>query len=755
MRRTCRTILFLIALSGIVGTGTVSWVRTRIVHAAAQTGRPAPRNPGSLQTPRAGTRRVPPQDRPVQVAQRSPFEIPADKDEVALSLETQGAGLYSAELSFRCDDPVRKHDRISMTVGTSPTGAGRTNWYGNAKALNPDASYRFFFWVDQAKIAGAAGTIRVVLGRVDRQRSREEGEFESRHRVSIALPKLVGSIHFRTPTPIAVQAISGAAPAPHPVSSGSLEILQYRVSATFPRPTPRMGPLEVKTEFRVQREGRTENVGGVLIRNGRWLSAQTVKESGAFDFVASALTEFAKDRYGRRRIPTEEDWLKFKSEGLLVELDSRRTPSAAALFYIAGGDLPADYYVVELEEIRLSTVPDEGEGTFWLKLNSGAAVTNPAAGRPSTDPFGRPSSSESTVAQTLETRIAVPPSGEMKGTVRPRLPLLVLPYSAMQSQRKLRVGADPHYYHEMLTLEQGEYVMTETGGSTFLEGIISQNPEKIGEGIVTFLTKVGKARNPDTYRSFGMDAFETDNARGWALQNQSMQFSVEGQASGAAAYKEAYAGSNTSVATLSALSPGAQGRWHGSTLQVRRVPGVNVEGARIRILNVKTNRKFNGYIHVYIGIAGHGGGRSRTSGSGLKMETSAVGSPWSYWVYTVTERGPFDLRPGGAQAIDFTSIDFSNPDRNPEGLWEQLSHTFGPWAALHIQVKLDKTKGKTTNPVDVGYFTIYPYDYVYGELRGSSRRDGEWIILNGTLPVRSYILDEVGLEVRLRIGGTS
>ncbi len=700
------------------------------------------------------------QGRPVPLVLQSTFEIPANEDEVVVPLQVEEPGLHSVELNYRCDDLVRKHDRITLSIRSAvpaTTSAGKLGapkvWFGRAEVLNPETGYRFYFWIDETMLQeiGAAGTLQFVLGRVDRQRSRMEGEFEARRRVTVALPRLLGRIHFRLPSPIAVEATLTDPPASHPVASGSTEVLQYRVSVRFPPLAPRSVPRQFKAEFRVQRNGRNEDIGGVLLRNGRWQSPGMVKESGTYDFLASPLTEFAKDSYGRRRLPAEEDWVRFKHEGLLVELTSRQPAIAAAVFYIYGGDVPPDYYVVELEEIRLGSVPDEGDGVFWLRLNSAAAVANPEGELPSENPFASESSSESVLAQSLQKRIAVPPSGETKGIARVRLPLLVLPFSGVQSQRRLHIGTDPHYFHEMPALEQGKYVLSETGGSDFLVGLISQNPQKLAEGIVTFLTRVGKARNPDLYRTFGMDALETDSARGWALQNDSIRFVAEGESSRDVGYKEVYGPSNRSLATVSARSPGAGGRWHGSTLRIRKVPGIDVQGAKIRVLNVKANREFRGYIHVYLGIAGHDGGRTRTSGAGLRMESSAVGSPWSHWVYTVTERGPFDLRPGAVQAIDFTTIDFSNPDRTPEGLWEQLSHTFGPWAALHIQVTLDKARGKTVDPADEGYFTIYPYDYVLGQLKGSTRREGEWIILNGTLPVHSHILDEVGLEVRLKV----
>jgi hypothetical protein len=46
---------------------------------------------------------------------------------------------------------------------------------------------------------------------------------------------------------------------------------------------------------------------------------------------------------------------------------------------------------------------------------------------------------------------------------------------------------------------------------------------------------------------------------------------------------------------------------------------------------------------------------------------------------------------------------------------------------------------------------MFPYDYLFGELKASSRRDGDWVVLTGTLPVHSHILDEVTLEVRLKV----
>jgi hypothetical protein len=132
------------------------------------------------------------------------------------------------------------------------------------------------------------------------------------------------------------------------------------------------------------------------------------------------------------------------------------------------------------------------------------------------------------------------------------------------------------------------------------------------------------------------------------------------------------------------------------------------------------------------------------------MESAARESPWSFWINKTADRGPYNFKAGAAKAINFTAIDFDHPEREQDA-WEQLSTTYGPWAALHIRIALDRQKGKTNSPADEGYITMFPYDYLFGELKASSRRDGDWVILNGTLPVHSHILDEVTLEVRLKV----
>jgi hypothetical protein len=305
----------------------------------------------------------------------------------------------------------------------------------------------------------------------------------------------------------------------------------------------------------------------------------------------------------------------------------------------------------------------------------------------------------------------------------------------------------------MPVLDQAEYIVKETGAEKFIEGLLKQNPEMLVEGIATFLYKASRAKDPDLYRSLGRDSFETDVARNWALKNSPGRFPVAGEGSGRASFKESYGTSNSSVATVTALNPDANlSRSHTSTIRVRKVPGIFVEGAEIKVLKVKTKKDFDGYLKLYLGIAGHAGGRQRDPAKQiwLGMESAALESPWAFWIHTLADRGPYNFQADKAKAIDFTAVDFNHPEREQDA-WEQLSTTFGPWAALHIRVALKSREGRATNLADEGYITMFPYDYLFGELKESSRRDGDWVVLTGTLPVHSEILDEVTLEVRLKV----
>jgi hypothetical protein len=704
-----------------------------------------------------------PQHRNLLQVQQSDFVILPAEDQVSVQFQVNEVGLYSAEVHFRCEDSTRTHDRLGMSV---ESGARRGalkgqdgdfhSWFGRTRTLDPDTSYRLYFWLDDAMLQqiGADRTLRFVLGRLDRTRSREEGEFESRHRVTITLPRIAGRVHLRVPRPIVVSADTNGVATPHALTINPMEMIQYRVNLTFPRSGPRESTRVFSAEFHVplSRGRRNADIGGVLLQAGRWTTARDVRSSGNYDFLATPATDFSKDVNGIRTIPSQQAWDRFKREGFFVRLDERATVIVNGLFYLSGGKVPADYYVAELEEVRLSSVPEEGDGAFWLRLNSLATLGGRARAARGEDPFGERTPASDYLVQNRLFSIPIPPAGDSQGVVHPHLPLFVLPVSSLQRKETLAISTDPHYFHDMPPLEQAEYIMSETGGYKFFEGLFSQDLKKLAEGIATFLIAASTAKSPDQYRSFGVDAFETDRSRGWAMSDTGDRFRIEGRASRDAVYREVYGTRGQSVATTSALAPGARGGTsHTSVLRVRRVPGVFVDGATVNITSLKTSRNFDGYLKVYIGIAGHEGGRVKTSEQGLNMESSAIGSSWSYWINSIAERGPYTLRSGVAHEIDFHTIDFDNPERNPQGLWEQLHNAYGPWAALHISVALDTERGKNTRAADIGYITIYPYDYLFGDLRGSSRRDGDWVIIRGTMPVHGYILDEIGIEVRLRV----
>jgi hypothetical protein len=297
-----------------------------------------------------------------------------------------------------------------------------------------------------------------------------------------------------------------------------------------------------------------------------------------------------------------------------------------------------------------------------------------------------------------------------------------------------------------------------------VKGLTARDPGQLGVAIVKWAIKASKPQRADAYRTFGAALFETERLRGWALRDAPQLYVMEGAASRNTAYKEIFADTGRPAARVSALGPDPEsGPAHVSTVRVRKVPGIWVDGAEIKILKVKTNRDFDGHLKVDLGVSGHDGGRLKTSGQGLHMETAAVNTPCSYRVTTIAERGPYRLRPGPAQAIDFAAIDFLHPDRDATGLWEQLRHTFGPWAALHITVAAGHPreqdgqgpgaprKVRFFERADESYLTVYPYDFLYGDLRNFAGRDGDWLILRGTVQPRGHILDEVELEVRLKV----
>ena len=57
--------------------------------------------------------------------------------------------------------------------------------------------------------------------------------------------------------------------------------------------------------------------------------------------------------------------------------------------------------------------------------------------------------------------------------------------------------------------------------------------------------------------------------------------------------------------------------------------------------------------------------------------------------------------------------------------------------------------------IDMAYLTIYPfdklYDPVFGRLLYDAERQGDWLVLQGTIEPHSEVLDEVELEVRLKV----
>lgn len=709
----------------------------------------------SQQIPGDRTQQIPrDQRRQLPRALQSSFEIPSSQDEVRVPFQVAGIGLYSAEISFRCEDPQRTHDRVSMSL---QSGARPISWFGQGHTLNPDISYRFYFWMDQAMLQqiGADRTLRVVVGRRDRERSRMEGEFEARRRVNITLPRITGRVHFRVPSPILIDANATNTPTPHSANLDPRDVVHYRVAVNFPRLGPRANPRKFKAEFHVplSRGRRNADIGGFLLKDGRWQRRDEVSTSGTYDFLASPAMEFSQDANGRRAFPLEEDWTKFKRDGMLAQLDASRTVRVNALFYIEGGEIPSDYYVVALEKIQLNTVPDQGEGTFWLRLNSLASLDWKEKAPESNNPFGNREDTSHALVQTRMLRIAIPRSGESAGIARPGMPLMVLPASTLEEKERLIIRTDPHYFEDMPVFDQAEYIVKETGAEKFIKGLLTQNPGMLVEGMATFLYNASRAKNPDLYRSLGRDSFETEGRRNWALQNSPGRFTVEGEGSGKASFKEVYGTSNNSVATVTALNPDAKlSRSHSSIIRVRKVPGIFVEGAEIKILKVKTNKNFDGYLKLYLGIAGHAGGRQRDPAKHiwLGMESAALESPWAFWIHTLADRGPYNFRANTTKAIDFTAVDFNHPEREQDA-WEQLSTTFGPWAALHIRVALKSQQGRTNSLADEGYITMFPYDYLFGELKDSSRRDGDWVVLTGTLPVHSQILDEVTLEVRLKV----
>jgi hypothetical protein len=233
---------------------------------------------------------------------------------------------------------------------------------------------------------------------------------------------------------------------------------------------------------------------------------------------------------------------------------------------------------------------------------------------------------------------------------------MVLPALTLEGKERLVIRTDPHYFRDMPVLEQADYIVKETGSEKFIEGLLTQNPQKLVEGIATFLYTVSRAKNPDLYRSFGMDSFETGNARNWALQNSPSRLTVEGESSGKVSFKEAYGTSNRSVATVTAVTPDARlGRTHSSTIRVRKVPGVFVEGAKIRILKVKTNKNFDGYLKLYLGIAGHAGGRQHDASKRIWLSMERRHRVRGRLDHTAADRGPYNFRTGAAQAINFTA----------------------------------------------------------------------------------------------------
>ncbi|MBI5711114.1 MAG: hypothetical protein HZC42_12565 [Candidatus Eisenbacteria bacterium] len=729
-----------------LGAGQPAAQTPRAPGAARRAGRPAPSPAPAGRLPTALV---------------SDFEIAPQRDQASVALQIGGPGLYSAEISFECRDSRRTHDRVALGVrswpqpGRTETAPGRPlRWFGAERTLEPGTSYRFSFWVDAGMLArlDASRTLSFVFTRKDTARLVVEStvdEFAPQQRTAITLPRIVGRVHFRTPAPIAASASAGGRALPVTLDAGT--VVQYRVQVDFPRPGPRSRPTALACAFRLPLlEGRRNaDVGGVLLRDGRRVTASQVTQSGAYEFVTSPSLEFSRDVNGRKRLPTLEDWTKFKANGLFAAIDGFQAITAEASFALTGGDTPPEYFVAELEKIELSAVPDEGDGPLRLHVRS-AAVAAAEEEAQGVTPDDLPADA---VAQQLDATVMVPHAGASAGTVLAHLPLLVLPDTALARQSSLAIAADPHYFHEMGVLEQVDYMLFDTGLFAMIKAVWEKDPKAFVENLITFVGESSKQRAKDPYRSFGVNAFQSTSPQGWGLEGHRQPYSLT---SGSASLTDlvdvqATSGEPRAVALATALRPGANsGRSHTATLRVRKVPGVFVDGASVRVTGLKLNHDFNGHLSVCVGILGGEGGRLRSSGQGLNMESAAVGTPYAFWANRIRERGPYRLRAGARQAIQFDAVDFTHPDRDVEGLWEQLSHTYGAWAGLRLRITLDRQPGRTVSVADQGVAMIYPYDYLLGERAAAARRDGDWVVIREWFPVHGDVLDEVELEVRLR-----
>jgi hypothetical protein len=726
----------------------------------------------------AGSRRASFQPVPSRIpsVQVSDFEIPSLEDRTAVEFGLTGTGLHSTEIRFHCEDPDEPnwHLLFSFQSGDHPgllrQGPGDLHfWFPEEHReehiLNAETSYYFYFWVDDEMLeqVGDAQILRLVLVRRERERSREVGEFESRENETITLPRIVGQVHFRPPNPIQVEALPTNNPTAESRVLLTTEVVQYRVHVDFPPTLGRMRPHEFRAEFRLPEVAGTLNadVGGFLLTNGLWITPDRVSASGTYDFLASPHIEIAQDRHGRRVRPSEEDWNRFREHGLLFNLETGSEVEVNAYFYVGGGEIPPDYYLAELEEINLSTVPEEGEGAFWLHFNNLSAIVWEEEPPDDDNPFADPRPVRRQRLQSIDTRLPFARSGENEGRVWPHIPLLALPAGTLDGKQALAIAANPHYFHEMSIWEEIEYIFDHTEAVAVIEALARQDAAGLGLAIAEWIVEASRAQNPDLYRSFGVGSFETDSNRGWALRNSPERFAVAGgSAEGSTINQEVTGSDGRNVATVSELSRNhGSSRTYDSIIRVRQIPGVFVSGATIDVLSVRTNRDFDGHIMVRVGIIGHEGGRESASGQGLRLESAAVDTPYSYWAGTIAPRGPFDLSSGETHEIDFDLIDSNNPDRDPEGLWEQLRFTHGSWAGMHVQVALveiEEIEGKEAHHyADIAYLTVYPYDQLYdletGSLKDDAEREGDWLILRGTIEPHGYILDEVELEIRLLV----
>lgn len=544
------------------------------------------------------------------------------------------------------------------------------------------------------------------------------------------------------------------------------EVLQYRAQVDFPLIQGRMSPCEFKAEFHVPEWCGNLNwdIGGFLLTNGMWIQARNVSASGWYDFLVSPHIKFSYDVGNgvRRSVPLEEDWDAFREHGQLFDLEESREVEVNTCLYLAGGEVPPDYYVAELEEINLSSVPDEGDGTFWLQFNNISTLLwseDPSNGE---NPFADPTPILRERLQFLNKSIPFPNPGEGEGSIRPHLPLFVLPAAELEGKQSLAIAANPHYFHEMSTWEEAVYIFNHTEAVDVIIALATEDLELLVEAIARWIVEASKENNPDLFCQFGVGTFDTDSNRGWAIRNSPERFMVEGGSAENCTNNQEVSGTDgANVATVSELSPDQDSsRTYNSTIRVRKVPGIFVSGARIQVNSVRTNRDFNGHIRVGVGILGHEGGRDSIPDVAHRLESAARYTPYSYWASGIAPRGPFEFSSGETNEIDFDTIDFSVASADDvDGLYEQLRLTFGSWAGMCLEISLieiDEADGRVSHRYeDTAFWTVYPYDLLYdaesGRLKEDVERDGDWLILRGTLEPHGSVLDEIGLEIQLKV----